>query len=88
MTIRGVPGGSPVGIIAAANALRAGEFHGIEGAYKAGAYAGLSLGLLGAYMVGRSVQEQTKNIAARDAALENCKKQFPNADHSMSFLNF
>lgn len=88
IAIRGIPGAAPIGIVAAISAGTAGNWHGIEGPIKAGGYAAASVGLLGAYMINRSVQEQTKNIGARDAALGDCQKSFPNANHSMSFLNF
>ena len=35
-----------------------------------------------------SIREANQNSNSLDAALEDCKKKFPNANHSFTFLNF
>jgi RHS repeat-associated protein len=91
VAVRGIPGTGPAGGIGVKAAVEIGLSQGIEvpvTVAQVGLQAGFSLGFLGLYMIGRSIQEANKNEAIRNAAIEKCKWQFPHADHSWSSLNF
>ena len=42
----------------------------------------------GGYLAGSAIAEADQNSKRLNAALDHCKKLFPDADHSLSFLNF
>ena len=89
--LRGIPGAGAtggIGMRAAAAAAAEGEAEAVLTLSKAGGLVGLSPILLGTKMIQKSVDESGKNGTQLNADLDNCKKQFPSANHSLSFLNF
>lgn len=91
VTIRGIPGAGVTGGIGVKAAGAAVSPHGAAAAAHiglAGVQGGLPLIMLGAMAIGQSIENSKINGATLDAALENCKKQSPSANHSRSFLNF
>lgn len=53
-----------------------------------GVQAGLSAFLPGAGLSIHSIREAQRNEDRLNAAKEDCKEQFPNANHALSSLNF
>jgi hypothetical protein len=53
-----------------------------------GAAVGLSVMSPGYLLANHAINEGQLNSDRRNAAIENCKKQYPGANHSMSTLNF
>lgn len=53
-----------------------------------GVSVGLSVMGPGFLLSVHAIREGQRNSERRIATIENCKKQYPNANHSMSSLNF
>lgn len=91
VTLRGVPGAGATGGIGVKAAVALGTKHGFDAMLhvaQAGAFGGLSLAALGSGLIIHSIKNSESNHAQLDAALDDCKKRFPNANHARSFLNF
>jgi RHS repeat-associated protein len=55
---------------------------------KDSAFIGGAVSFLGGKMAFDSVRQADQNTNSLNSALEECKKKFPNANHSFTFLNF
>ena len=89
--LRGIPGAGVTGGIGVRAAIALGFSHGLEAPIhvaQAGVLAGLPLAALGSMMIIHSIKNSETNHSTLDAALQDCKNRFPNANHSLSFLNF
>jgi hypothetical protein len=88
--LEGIPmvAGSGLGIRAAQEYARAGEFadalHAVEGA---GMLAITPIGA-GVHLAGQAVREGGISQGKLDAGLADCKKRYPGAKHRGAFLNF
>jgi len=91
ITLRGIPGAGATGGVGVRAAVALGTKHGFDAMLhvaQAGYFGGLSLAALGSGLIIHSIKNSESNHAQLDAALDDCKKRFPNANHARSFLNF
>ncbi len=85
----GIPGTGGIG--GAASIFRGIARGGFEGpAHEGilGGASGLSVMLPGVQLGAHAINEGQANSDRRHAAIEDCKKRYPNANHSMSSMNF
>jgi hypothetical protein len=86
--------GSSIGIKGAIHAAKDSSLSGLGKSLTAGvemahgSFIGGVMSALSGKLAANSVREANENSARLNAQLGDCKKRFPAADHSFSFLNF